>query len=767
MSRVPALPASAPKRGATLPVRVLLAAVACLAWTWPCHAEGSAAPSPAPVPTPNFRYPDSCHLDFGFLRDAQALRRGFLRVGTDGHFCWDDGTRARFWGVNIANRNLWISHGEIDAVVGTLARSGVNLLRFEALDSRGGLLERPGRPGTRCMDAAKLEKLQYWISRLREHGICYYLDLVDFREFTAADGVPEAAHLGRGARPYLFFDERLIELQKEFANQLLTTVNPYTGLAPVQDPALVLVEICNESGFFINPAALDGLVEPYRGRLQKMWNDWLRARYPTRGELRRRWGTLDSRPVLADQEDPLVGSVSLPTLTSPPAGADLDRRRAPYRRQDGVEFLYLRQRAYFKTMRDHLRSIGLRVPVSAVVSNDVAPDLASVAAECDFLAENSYSDHPRFAGKDWEGKFFHDNRNPTRDAGPRGFAPYTATLRWKHKPVVVREWATVWPNRYRCISVPEAAAYGRLLDHDALILFSYKTGDVGNVLVEFGYQADPTVWGLFGLGAVVFLRGDVPTAEACAEIVHTPASLFGGVHGVTDVYRLAWIMRVVTRLEATPEGGTDNSTAGGLRLPAGMQPLADVLTQAGIQKSPLPALLASGVVTSLDQSIVRRTGEGRLEVGTPRACAVAGELPRGTEVQAGALGVRSASEVGAVMAVSLDGLPLAQSRRYVVKMVTVAQNTGQKLMKAPEKAPADYVLMERGVAPVRTDGVLSRIPTVVRLEGTPLVNISLANGTWELVVEDGRAYFWCDTPGVPAEVMGQRLTTSTTRVRVR
>jgi len=203
---------------------------------------------------PVYPYAPSLKLvDFtSWIRQQGQFDRGFLKATPRG-FAWPDGTRARFWGVNIANRNLWVERTEIDRAVQVLAASGVNLVRFEALDSKGALLDIPDQPGTRKLNPERLDTLHYWIMRLREKGIYYYLDLIDFREFRAEDGVQNADQLPRAGRPYAVFDPRLIELQKEYARQLLTTVNPYTRLAPTEDPALVLLEICNESGFWLYP----------------------------------------------------------------------------------------------------------------------------------------------------------------------------------------------------------------------------------------------------------------------------------------------------------------------------------------------------------------------------------------------------------------------------------------------------------------------------------------------------------------------------------
>ncbi|MHB2020312.1 MAG: hypothetical protein ACYCW6_25530, partial [Candidatus Xenobia bacterium] len=253
----------------------------------------------------SWAYIDSSQVDFSYLVPAKP--HGFLKVGPNGTFVWPDGRRARFWGVNVSNLSLWISHDEIDQVVNELARGGCNLVRFEALDSRGGLLEIPGQPGTRHPDFEKFDTVHYWIWRLEQHHIDYYLDLLDFRQFTPEDGAE--APLNRGARPEAMFDPTLISLQEEYARQLLTTVNPYTHLAPVNDPHFVLMEICNEHGFFLNASTLPKIPEPYRSRFAEMWNSWLVQRYTSRDGLAEAWGD-DLKP----DEDPIAGTVAPPIL---------------------------------------------------------------------------------------------------------------------------------------------------------------------------------------------------------------------------------------------------------------------------------------------------------------------------------------------------------------------------------------------------------------------------------------------------------------------
>ncbi len=711
----------------------LISYLASSAWAKPSPKVENKTEKPSP-----FAYFSSSRLlDFSpWVGDShRGYKKGF--VTTQGSVLrFSDGSRARFWGVNIANRNLWISHAEIDTIVDTLHRSGVNMVRFEALDSRGGMLEIPGHPGSRKIDPEKLDTVHYWISQLRKKGIYYYLDLIDFREFYAEDGIENAKAIGRAARPYAMFADELIALQKEYAQQLLTTMNPYTRLKPVDDPGLALLEICNESGFFLYPKQTDNLVEPYRGQLQIKWNQWLRKKYPDRAALESAWGS-----GVGPDEDPGLGNVRLPKIKS----SDV-----PARQKDGLEFFYTIERQYFATMRDYLRQLGLRIPVTAVVSSDVPVDLAAVSAELDFMSENHYTDHPAFGGSDWEGKFFYNNRNCLKDGNRFQFAPFTAQLRWDAKPVVVREWAAVWPNQYRASSVPEAAAYARMQDYDGMLLFGYKAGAVGDRLVEFGYQVDPTVWDLFGQAAILFLRGDVTSPSQMAVLEFSQDRLFGS-QNTTDMLKLAYTQRLSC---TTPQG---------------KMPIGDV-TVWPIRDEPLesePILKATAIETggyalqdnvyrSLNGQIARDLAKGRLTIATPKTCSISGELSA-EPMKAGTMTVQSASPIGAIMATSLDGEPLETSQHYMVKMVTVAENTGQRLIPTQPGAPSTHILDQPGLPPVLTKAGPSETGTTIQIGGEELIRVGQINGTWELIVSPKGNQFWSDRPSSPVWIRGQQI----------
>jgi hypothetical protein len=75
---------------------------------------------------------------------------------------WQDGTRARFWGINVANTSLQEPDRDIDAIIQNFRTAGFNLLRLHHFDERGGIIDLDA-PDSRRFVAERLRKLDYWI----------------------------------------------------------------------------------------------------------------------------------------------------------------------------------------------------------------------------------------------------------------------------------------------------------------------------------------------------------------------------------------------------------------------------------------------------------------------------------------------------------------------------------------------------------------------------------------------------------------------------
>ncbi|MCW3100493.1 MAG: hypothetical protein JWL77_6111 [Chthonomonadaceae bacterium] len=721
-------------------------------------------------------YPPSTQLDFRSTLEAPAGKHGFLSAGSNGHFYFADGKRARFWGINVSSTRLDIPPDQIERVVDNFARAGLNLVRLEAIDNRNCLLGKVDSPDSLHFDRRYQDRLDRWMDSLRRHGIYYYLDLLDFRTFKAGDNVLNAQEMDRGARPYALYDDYLIELQQDYAKRLLTHKNPYSGLEPVNDPALAMVEICNEHGFFLYPEKLETLAEPYRTDLRNRWNRWLKDHYGTRDKLQAAWGDINGFTVLRDDEDTERLSVDLPLLTRPLSATDptaADILRAPTRLHDGVQFLTELQRTYLRGMRDYILSLGLQVPVTAVVSNDVAPDVWSVAQECDFTAENWYGDtikdDPRTPGMR-----YYSNRNPLREDGPLGVAPFTAGLRWNNKPVVIREWGTIWPNRYRAVSVPEMLAYASLQDYDAVLLFGYQTnrapnGAEADALNDYAFQSDPTVWGLHAIAGQAFLNRAIRPADHTATLVYPSSHLYDWPAHLSELHRASWSVRI----KSTVANSRPDAFA---QIPTGtvsdVQSLRDVLNAIGKRGSPVSEKsLTTGVWRSDTGQITRYTHEGRIEISTPTLAILSGELDADRLYTVGSLHVKTANRFGTIIAYSLDGLPLVRSKHRIIKMVTRAENSDELLERAPKDAPAPWQLTTAGTGPVVTFGSGSTSPTKVWIEAQkvngkpvplplPMLTMDMIAGTWEIELVDGTAHLHCDTVDIHGTLHGRDFTTA-------
>ena len=110
------------------------------------------------------------------------------------------------------------------------------------------------------------------------------------------------------------------------------------------------------------------------------------------------------------------------------------------------------------------------------------------------------------------------------------------------------------------------------------------------------------------------------------------------------------------------------------------------------------------------------------------------------------------------MAQSLDGQPLETSQHYIIKMVSVAENTGQKLNPTSPGAPSSHILDQPGLPPVLTRGTRSDGGTTLWLSDQEWVKVGQLNGTWELLVDSKGVHFWSDVPNVPVWFQGQPWT---------
>ena len=505
-----------------------------------------------PILDPNrARFPRSSLHDFSDLLPAPGAQKGFLS-SRNGHFYWGDGTRARFWGINVANTSLQVPDAEIDGMIANFRAAGFNLVRLHHFDERDGIIDL-NAPDSRRLLNERLRKLDYWIYKAKQAGIVVYLDLLDYRHFKAGDGVANAEAVGRAARPYAVFDARLIELQKEYARKLLREhVNSYTGLAYADNPTIAMVELYDESGLFMRRGVWRQMPEPYATKFRSFWNAYLKKQYVTTDALRRAWtpytpGTTPAKSELRPNESLEAGNVSVPALTWTPEQVPVNQRAYAglSRRTDGARFAYGLHRLYFRDMKSYLRGLGVKVPICATGRFDDEADLRSMSDELDYIGTNFYYDHPRWGANapSWQPPSYYHNANPMSHIDELSFAAQIGLARVAGKPLVVREWNYCWPNRNRAAGMIEAASFGALHDIDAMILFCYETKATPRVSY-FNVRSDPSRWGLCGVGAQIFLKGLVQPSRYRIVVPYGPLDTFLYTKYHQPFYALGWATRV-------------------------------------------------------------------------------------------------------------------------------------------------------------------------------------------------------------------------------
>lgn len=232
------------------------------------------------------------------LNHKPAGKFGSVGVNAAGHFAVND-ERVRFVGVNITAGSAFPSHADAAKIARRLAKFGVNLVRFHHMDNNFGAesLINYAAGTSRTLNTANLDKLDYFIARLKEQGIYTNLNLLNSREFRAADGLPASI----GGMPWKqshvlgFVDDTFRQLEKEYAQLLLSHRNAYTGLTYAEDPAIAFVEVNNENGLLHQyfDGAVDEWPAEFRAHLDGHWNDWLQAKYQTTAAAETAWGAVD------------------------------------------------------------------------------------------------------------------------------------------------------------------------------------------------------------------------------------------------------------------------------------------------------------------------------------------------------------------------------------------------------------------------------------------------------------------------------------------
>lgn len=493
-------------------------------------------------------------LDFSFMSDAPAGKHGFLKT-KDGHFVFEDGTPIRFFGVNLAFDGAICDKENAPKIVDDLWRSGCNIVRLHHVDGndREFSLINYTMGDSQHYSEEGFDRLDYFVSLLREKGIYLHLDMFTIRNFLPGDGFVDEDFAGMSSlrKGMQFYDEKIIELHKKFIRYYLTHVNPYTGLSYIDDPAVAIIQYVNENSITWVPELTDKENRPSK-LLDMKFNAWLAEKYRSREALDAAWTNEMGVKGLSADEDPFLGTVRRPQIGCWGerkfwAGDDYSSVSSPARASDLNKFYIETERSTFNMIYGFMRSLGVKCCINC--SNlPFGPVDLLCNTDGDLTENNAYWNHP--VGGFEPPVQFHDFDMCAVDPRVDYNVPFSEHMvfkcaygRAKNKPFVITEWNAVYSTRFRVDAILQMAAYGALQDWDGIILFSYTHSSGEKALHResmteyFDSCVDPAIWGFFGIASMIFRNRLVDVAKNTLDVVFTENDVVNSTPGFSELFK--------------------------------------------------------------------------------------------------------------------------------------------------------------------------------------------------------------------------------------
>ncbi len=688
-----------------------------------------------PAFTVDWLSPAKPTLDLSFLLESPAGKDGHITT-RNGHLVYPDGRRLRIWGVNATGAGGLPEKENAARVALRLASLGVNGIRFHMLDrvAPGGLIAA-NRTDTRQLDPAQLDKLDFFIAELKQRGIYTDLNLNVGRTYKAGDGVKDFEYLGF-AKAVTFFDERLLELQREFARQLLTHTNPYTGTAYAQEPAVVLVEFVNENSLIEawmdgrlrgqntrkNPGTWSDITASYAADLTARYNAWLKEKRPP--QVLRQWREAAG----------LNPDAAIPRLNP-----DQFAKASSERFHTEAEFYLQIERSFYLGMAKFLRE-DLGVKSLLVGNSDHGhyktgyPQLAGISL-LDVVDSHVYWQHPNYVSDAQTGRKtgFTIGNTPMVDDPRFSSVVQLSRSAFSGKPFTVSEVNHPFPSEFACEGIPILAAYGALQDWDGIFWYTLAHQEIGSLKPvmrgHFDHAMEPVKMAQIPAGALMFLRADVQPARKTIERSCTP-------------------QQVRESIRLSPREHRPYFTPGfPLILP--LQHGSRISSLAGPATATLPALADTNAIISDTGEMTWMHGEkgsGLVTVNTDRSQALVGFVgPRAVKLKHLSAEVHPA--FCAITLSSLESRPIAHAGQLLLTAAARMANSG---MVWNEQRTS---LQSWGDAPTRIEPVTGRIhltgiEKARSVIAVPLDGAGVATGTSIQAVRDGER--WTLMLSVPA-----------------
>jgi hypothetical protein len=468
----------------------------------------------------------------------------------------------------------------------------------------------------------------------------------------------------------------------------LSTPDRQTGQTLLEDPAVFGVEIQNEDSYFFWTFDAKNIPDAQLKIIEGQFGEWLKAKHGSLEDALKAWGSAKlTRDAFAE------GRAAIRPLWN-----IANERTA--RDRDTAAFLLAAQTKFYEETIRYLRELGFRGLIHTSNWHTASPERFGPLEKLSYMPGDFVDRHGYFEcnhkgdNAAWSIRPSHtfSHRSALRfDANapgkPKQFVHPVMDPQYNDKPSMISETTFTRPNRYRSEAPLYFAAYGALQDSDAVIHFAFD-GANWEVKPRFWMQqwtiATPAMLGQFPAAALLYRRGLIAPGEVLADVrlnIEDLKQLSG-----TPLPQDASFDEL--RLKDVPQGV---EVKPGQRL----DPLLHYAGRARVQFTDEPGkVIAQDLKPFVDrakQQVTSTTGELKLDYGqgllliqAPQAQGASGNLKAGGAIDLPAMTIASDLDLAHIVAVSLDDLPLKQSKRILLQVMSEEQTTGFETEAAGE-----------------------------------------------------------------------------------
>jgi len=634
-----------------------------------------------------------------------------------------NGKAIKLWGLNVCYSSCSPDKELADKRAGFYAKYGVNSVRLHKYADGPGWAGIQSAGSFAELDPDGLDRLDYFIAKLKEKGIYVKLSSTfgvklgpdDRKSVPYMDefGKPKGAR-GRVATGHgsIFLSPELQGLQIRQIVNILKHKNRYTGLTYAKDPAVAVVELFNEdSALFYGTLGRLQKIPTLRKMASARFCDWLKAKYGSKGACLRAWGkgglNCYANEGFRDEswEKKTIAPAGNPWFWDPAqlAGSQKLKRQ---RSLDTMRFLYDIQNEFYDRYVQAIRAVGYEGEILS--SNWQAGRACSHYYNLHSDRRIGLIDRHNYFGGGGGAKI--NNVSMLRLPGSGLLSAGMQQI--EDRPFMMSEWIHVAPNEWGVEGPAIIGAYGMGLNGWD-VSYMFQNRDAGEFSRRVGKErwdvAAPNVMGVFPAVARQVLRGDVSESNVTAGRNVDIASLGEGKLGFTDK---------VAQQHDVKTFDSDKVPAASLAVARCVVKFTDIhrVTPA----FDISKYVRDGVYTSstgqLRWTPGRRKLDGHFTIDTPATKAVVG-FAGGRTCRLGDVTIAPArkSRFAAIYVTARDaGGTIASGENLLVTAIARARNTGMRVY-------LDTRILNRGDAPVVMEPVSARIE--IRRKGDPVIHV--------------------------------------------